>query len=161
MIIIQETFILVAVVIVFTVCQIPQAISLIVQSFFPSLSRTSKVLIYNNFANCFVALNASTNFLLYCCFSDRFRTTFRSSFAFQSKYCTHYFQSKGYVNNKRRRHPHSCYHGTLSLTDSSSYFPHRNQLNTRISTSSTELDSRHYHPIHQRQSRLINENDHL
>jgi hypothetical protein len=83
---------LVAVVIVFTVCQIPQAISLTVQSFFPKLSRSSKVLIYNNFANCLVAVNASINFVLYCCFSDRFRLTFRSSFAFLSKYCAHYMK---------------------------------------------------------------------
>ena len=88
--IVQLRSFLVAVVIVFTVCQIPQAISLTVQSFFPTLSRTSKVLIYNNFANCLVAVNASINFLLYCCFSDRFRLTFSSSFSFISKYCVQY-----------------------------------------------------------------------
>jgi hypothetical protein len=70
---------LVAVVLVFTVCQIPQAISLSLQSFLPTLAQTSKVLIFNNFANSFVALNASINFLLYCCFSDRFRSIFSAN----------------------------------------------------------------------------------
>ena len=86
--------ILVAVVIVFTVCQIPQAISLTVASFFPRTARKDKALIFNNFANCLVAVNASINFLLYCCFSDRFRRTFGSSFAFLSKYCAQYIQPK-------------------------------------------------------------------
>ncbi|CAF1617529.1 unnamed protein product [Rotaria magnacalcarata] len=86
----KTTIMLIAVVIVFTVCQIPQAISLTVQSFFHVLSQTPKVLIYNNFANCLVALNASINFVLYCCFSERFRSTFSSNFAFLTKYCTPY-----------------------------------------------------------------------
>lgn len=93
----------VAVVIVFTVCQIPQAISLTVQSFFSTLSRTSKVLIYNNFANCLVALNASINFLLYCCFSDRFRSTFSSSFSCLSKYCFQDVEPKWKINKSQKK----------------------------------------------------------
>lgn len=87
-------------VIVFTVCQIPQAISLTVASFFPSVSRKDEALIFNNFANCLVAVNASINFLLYCCFSDRFRRTFGSSFAFLSKYCAQFIQPNWTSNTK-------------------------------------------------------------
>jgi len=87
---------LVAVVIVFTVCQIPQAISLTVQSIVPNLSQSSQMRIYNNFANCLVAINASMNFFLYCVFSERFRSTFSSHFAFLSKYCMNYYMDKNW-----------------------------------------------------------------
>jgi hypothetical protein len=131
---------LVAVVIVFTVCQIPQAISLTVQSFFPVLSQTPKVLIYNNFANCLVALNASINFLLYCCFSERFRSTFSSSFAFLSKYCAHYMGPNWKIANNGDKHSTSLDNMSLnSPYTQSNYSLHGPPLNTRVSNMSNDL----------------------
>lgn len=96
--------ILVAVVLVFTICQIPQAISLTVQSFSLTPSHVHKVLILNNFANCLVAINASMNFFLYCCFSDRFRSTFSSHFSFLTKYCTPYFMPNWKLKINKNQH---------------------------------------------------------
>jgi hypothetical protein len=149
---------LVAVVIVFTVCQIPQAISLTVQSFFPILAQTSKVLIYNNFANCLVAVNASINFVLFCCFSDRFRATFRSSFTFLSKYCAHYIQPNWKLKSNNYRHTFSNSLDDLSITNQSNYSIHRNQINTSISSRSNDVNSKY---LSQNQSRLKEKNDSL
>ncbi len=128
----------VAVVLVFTVCQIPQAISLTLQSFLPTLSQTSKVLIYNNFANCLVALNASINFLLYCCFSARFRATFQSNFSFLSKYCVHYIQPKWKPNETN----HPTIHST-SIDNISNYSPHGNHIHTHGSNTSFDFNSKY------------------
>jgi hypothetical protein len=135
---------LVAVVLVFTVCQIPQAISLTLQSFFPKLAQTSKVLIYNNFANCLVALNASMNFLLYCCFSDRFRSTFRSNFTFLSKYCAHYIQPNKYQSN------HSISLDNMTCVDHSNYSLHGNYLNIRRSHISIDINPKYLNHLHQK-----------
>mgnify|MGYP001077689065 FL=1 len=120
----------VAVVIVFTVCQIPQAISLTIQSVFPHLDPSPRILIYNNFANCLVAVNASINFLLYCCFSDRFRSIFRSHFAFLSKYCAQYINPEWKTKSTKP---------SLSIDNLSA----TNHLNTRISNISTDFTVRH------------------
>lgn len=112
----SSSSVLVAVVLVFCVCQIPQAIALTLSSFFPVLARTPKVLIYNNIANLLVAINASINFLLYCCFSERFRSTFRANFAFLSKYCAHYIQPEwkptASNNHHHQHHHHQGRHST-------------------------------------------------
>lgn len=136
---------LVAVVLVFTVCQIPQAISLTLQSFFPTLAQTPKVLIYNNFANGLVALNASTNFFLYCCFSERFRSTFRSNFSFLSKYCAHYIQPKWKIKESSHHTKHST-----SMENISTYSSHPHQFNTRLSNSSMDLNSKYPSPMNQK-----------
>lgn len=134
---------LVAVVIVFTVCQIPQAISLTVQSFFHKLSRSPKVLIFNNFANCLVALNASINFLLYCCFSGRFRSTFKSSFAFLTKYCVHYIEPNWKLTTHATKHGASMDNVSCNVTyNQSNYSLHGPALNTRISNMSTDASQR-------------------
>lgn len=123
----KTTIMLIAVVIVFTVCQIPQAISLTIQSVFPHLEPTPRLLIYNNFANCLVAVNASINFVLYCCFSDRFRSTFRSHFTFISKYCAQYIHPEWNKGTTK----HSLSVDNISAT---------NPLNTRISNISADLN---------------------
>lgn len=143
---IENSYLSVAVVLVFTVCQIPQAISLTLQSFFPKLAQTSKVLIYNNFANCLVALNASMNFLLYCCFSDRFRATFRSNFTFLSKYCAHYIQPTWKI--KSSQYPMSV--DNVSCAEQSNYSFHGNQLPTRISNISTDFTPKYLHHLNQK-----------
>ncbi|CAF4712937.1 unnamed protein product, partial [Rotaria sp. Silwood1] len=148
-----------AVVIVFTICQIPQAISLTVQSFFPILAQTSKVLIYNNFANCFVAINASTNFLLYCCFSDRFRLTFRSNFAFLSNNCAYSIQPGSKMKRINKQHTNCNSFDTVSLTNQSIYSLHGNQCHTRISNLSIDINAKYNHNIiNQRQSQMIDNN---
>ncbi|CAF1079905.1 unnamed protein product [Adineta steineri] len=126
----KTTIMLIAVVIVFTVCQIPQAISLTLQSFVPKLAQTSKVLIYNNFANCLVAVNASINFVLYCCFSDRFRSIFRSNFTFISKYCAQYIQPEWTRKSNNHQHTFSNSCDNISLTN---YSTHGNQIHSCIS----------------------------
>lgn len=139
----RKSCFLVAVVIVFTVCQIPQAISLTVQSFFPILSRTSRVLIYNNFANCLVAINASMNFLLYCCFSERFRSTFGSSFAFLSKYCAYILGPNWTISSDHNKHSVSLENMSLHSTYQSTYSLHGPSLNTRISNMSTDFSQKY------------------
>ncbi|CAF0952405.1 unnamed protein product [Rotaria sordida] len=154
----KTTIMLIAVVIVFTVCQIPQAISLTVQSIFPVSAQTSEVLIYNNFANCFVAINASSNFLLYCCFSDRFRSIFRSNFTFLNKYCVYFIQPKFRITRTHQRRINSNSLDNISLTNQSFYSLHGNQYHTRVSNLSIDMNSKYFHPINQRQSHRIDDN---
>lgn len=154
----KKTLFLVAVVIVFTVCQIPQAISLTVQSFFPVLSQTPKVLIYNNFANCLVAINASMNFLLYCCFSERFRSTFGSSFAFLSKYCAYVLGPNWTISADHNKHSVSLENMSLHSTyNQSTYSLHGPSLNTRISNMSTDFSQKHARSTVSDASQLTNQ----
>ncbi|CAF0814814.1 unnamed protein product [Rotaria sordida] len=140
----KTTIMLIAVVIVFTVCQIPQAISLTVQSFFPILSQAPKVLIYNNFANCLVAINASTNFLLYCCFSERFRSTFSSHFSFLRKYCAPYILSNWKLKSSTNKHSLSIDNMLYNYPyNHSNYSLHGSNRNARISNVSNELNPRY------------------
>ena len=153
-------------VIVFTVCQIPQAISLSLQSFFPILAQSSKVLIYNNFANCFVALNASINFLLYCCFSDRFRATFRSNFAFLSKYCAHYIRPDCSLNAGRRRRPTNStsfenMSNSYTMINQSNYSLPVTQVNHPASNLSYEANGRYSTQLPNQQSISIEADEEL
>ncbi|CAF4425292.1 unnamed protein product [Rotaria sp. Silwood2] len=159
----KTTIMLIAVVIVFTVCQIPQAISLTVQSFFPILSQAPKVLIYNNFANCLVALNASINFVLYCCFSDRFRSTFSSNFSFLSKYCAPYVVANWKLKPVNNKHSISIDNMSSNYLDNhSNYSVHGQSTNPRLSNMSCEMNqkrlkrssSNHSH----KQSQISNQN---
>jgi hypothetical protein len=47
------------------------------------------------------------NFLLYCCFSARFRSTFQSNFTFLSKYCAHYIQPQWEIKERNYQTTHS------------------------------------------------------
>ncbi|UJR36222.1 hypothetical protein I4U23_028954 [Adineta vaga] len=157
----KTTIMLIAVVIVFTVCQIPQAISLTLQSFLPVLAQTSQVLIYNNFANCLVAINASINFLLYCSFSGRFRSTCRSSFTLVYKYCAiciepNWISTK--VSNK-----YSISFDNMSATypyTPSNYSLQAQPVNARISNLSNDLNIKrsrqNMHNVSSRQSPIFN-----
>lgn len=145
---------LVAVVIVFTVCQIPQAISLTVQSFFPKLAQTSEVLIYNNFANCLVAVNASINFVLYCRFSDRFRLTFRSSFTFLSKHWVLHIPRNWKIKSKNHPRTFSNSFDNVSIANQSTYSINENPLNTCISNVSNDTSPKYSHRMSQNKSLL-------
>lgn len=75
---VTATMLLVATVVVFVLCQLPSALLLIYASIFPLAGNkgflSSDTLIgLNNLANGLVCIAASTNFILYSCFSKKFR----------------------------------------------------------------------------------------
>lgn len=77
------TVMLIAVVILFFVCQMPAAVMLIFTSAhkFPEDSKEFLLILgLNNIFNFLLAINAAGNFLLYCFFSQRYRKTFVALF---------------------------------------------------------------------------------
>jgi hypothetical protein len=81
----KATLLIIATVIVFLICQLPSALLLIYDAIFPLENQTNKVVIdvvlgLNNIANGLTAINASVNFILYSCFSKKFRQSFKNLF---------------------------------------------------------------------------------
>ncbi len=81
----KSTILLIATVLLFLVCQLPSAFLLIYEAIFPVENVKNKFIVdlrlgLNNIANGLSAINASVNFLLYTCFSEKFRQTFQSVF---------------------------------------------------------------------------------
>lgn len=79
------TVMLIAVVMVFLVCQLPQAISHLYKSFMEANNKYDhptdvRVRIVGNVSNLLVTINSSINFVLYSSFSLKFRRTFRVLF---------------------------------------------------------------------------------
>ncbi|XP_066993134.1 FMRFamide receptor [Anabrus simplex] len=76
------TIILIAVVILFMVCQLPTAITLIYKTFNPTPSSFTKNVLrgLGNIFNFLVAIHSACNFLLYCALSDKYRRTFLITF---------------------------------------------------------------------------------
>ncbi|XP_022663222.1 FMRFamide receptor-like [Varroa jacobsoni] len=72
------TVMLIAVVILFLVCQMPSAALLIYTTF--DDARTTFILVLGNFFNFLVCVNASGNFVLYCLLSNKYRKTFINMF---------------------------------------------------------------------------------
>ena len=77
------TITLIAVVILFMICQIPTAIMFILKnaykpSDYPYLDKPYRIL--GNIFNFLVTINAAANFLLYCAFSARYRRTLIATF---------------------------------------------------------------------------------
>lgn len=76
------TITLIAVVILFMICQIPTAILFILKNAYkssdPYLEKFYRIL--GNIFNFLVTLNAAANFLLYCAFSARYRRTLIATF---------------------------------------------------------------------------------
>lgn len=72
------TVTLIAVVLVFVVCQTPQAVLYLYKAHFvpPGQKFSNNVLIAGNICNLLVMINAACNFLLFSTFSSRFRSTF-------------------------------------------------------------------------------------
>jgi hypothetical protein len=82
------------------------------------------------------------NFLLYCCFSDRFRATFKSSFAFLSKYCVHYIEPNYKLTPDNNNHSLSVDNIPFnSPHNPSNYSLNAQGANTRMPHSSN--DSKH------------------
>ena len=76
------TIMLIGVVIVFIICQLPQAIMNLYITYItlmqdPSTMTMIRIRILNNVFNLLVLLNSTLNFPLYSCFSTRYRTTFK------------------------------------------------------------------------------------
>ena len=81
----KKTVMLISVVIVFLICQLPQAILNLYSTYLEvTKSVTSKrihiLLIINNVCNFLVMINSSINFVLYSSFSTKFRRTFKRLF---------------------------------------------------------------------------------
>ncbi|GAB6023930.1 hypothetical protein CHUAL_008661 [Chamberlinius hualienensis] len=76
------TIMLIAVVIMFLLCQLPTASVLIYTSLKPEFlpGEMNLLLGLGNIFNCLVAINAACNFILYCAFSDRYRRIFLRTF---------------------------------------------------------------------------------
>ena len=71
---------LVAVVLLFIICQTPTTILLILSIFYSNSSTSSDVFYnyhraFSNICNFLMSVNAATNFLLYCAMSDKYRKT--------------------------------------------------------------------------------------
>ncbi len=76
---------LIVIVLVFVLCQMPSALLLIREALYPVMlikDRTKSDIIigFNNIANGLLHVNASINFVLYCVFSEKFRSTFKVIF---------------------------------------------------------------------------------
>lgn len=71
------TMMLISVVLIFLICQTPQAILLLFSSYAQSYHIDDYIKIAGNICNLLVQINASANFLLYSYFSSKFRRTFR------------------------------------------------------------------------------------
>ena len=92
-----------------------------------------------------MAINASINFLLYCCFSARFRSTFQSHFTFLSKHCARYIEPKWKANDNIDRTRYST-----SVDNMSGYSLHGNQIHTRASNISIDMNSKYLTGINQK-----------
>ncbi|XP_030749105.1 uncharacterized protein LOC115877125 isoform X2 [Sitophilus oryzae] len=81
------TIMLIAVVVMFLICQTPTASLLIYQNFYPPKSHREKNIHHTlgNVFNFLVTVHASCNFLLYSTMSKKFRTTFKKLFFDRSK----------------------------------------------------------------------------
>ena len=82
----QITVMLISVVMVFLVCQLPQAITNLYMAYMmatnpsPGMVLRYRLLIVGNVCNLLVMINSSCNFILYSSFSTKFRCTFRRIF---------------------------------------------------------------------------------
>lgn len=84
----KSTILLLATVLIFLICQLPGALLLIYAAIFPIGSKDvlipdDIILGFNNIANGLVAVNASINFILYSCLSEKFRQNFQRIFLFK------------------------------------------------------------------------------
>ncbi|XP_013790874.1 FMRFamide receptor-like [Limulus polyphemus] len=71
------TIMLIAVVVLFTVCQLPTAVLLVYTTFHPQIPMTRGL---GNIFNFLMAINSAGNFILYCVLSQQYRRTFSQIF---------------------------------------------------------------------------------
>ncbi|KAJ8922265.1 hypothetical protein NQ315_004203 [Exocentrus adspersus] len=79
------TIMLIGVVVLFMICQTPTGSFLIYNNFYKSKNAREENINLRNFFNYLSILNASCNFLLYCFFSKKFRSTCRELFFARKK----------------------------------------------------------------------------
>ncbi|ENN70939.1 hypothetical protein YQE_12341, partial [Dendroctonus ponderosae] len=79
------TIMLIAVVVMFLICQSPTASYLIYYNFYPPVSGRDKNIQSSNVFNALLTVNAACNFLLYSIMSKKFRSTFKQLFFERSK----------------------------------------------------------------------------
>lgn len=93
---------LIAVVLLFLICQCPTAITLIYTAFNDLEPNTNSELLVRGLGNIFnflMAINAAGNFVLYCLLSQKYRRTFVQSFCPCLKGRVQMFQSAYYTTN--------------------------------------------------------------
>jgi len=93
---------LIAVVLLFLICQLPTAITLIYSAFHDVDQNTSSGVLIRALGNLFnflMAINAAGNFVLYCLLSQKYRRTFLQSFCPCLKGKVQRFQSAYYTQN--------------------------------------------------------------
>jgi hypothetical protein len=82
------TIMLIAVVILFLICQLPTACVLIYSAFHDEEEETNQQLLVRGLGNIFnflMAINSAGNFVLYCLLSQKYRRTFKKTFCFDFK----------------------------------------------------------------------------
>jgi hypothetical protein len=82
------TIMLIAVVILFLICQLPTACVLIYSAFHDGEEENNQQLLVRGLGNIFnflVAINSAGNFVLYCLLSQKYRRTFKKTFCFDFK----------------------------------------------------------------------------
>lgn len=98
----RVTVTLIAVVLLFIVCQLPWAIYLIVSEQM-EIDINSRIIIGNIF-NFLAALNAAANFFLYCVLSDKYRKTVRELITgYRYQHQRHTLHSSSLLQNGSRR----------------------------------------------------------
>lgn len=93
---------LIAVVLLFLICQLPTAITLIYSAFHDVNQNTNSGVLIKGLGNLFnflMAINAAGNFVLYCLLSQKYRRTFLQSFCPCLKGRVQRFQSAYYTQN--------------------------------------------------------------
>lgn len=112
---IRITITLIAVVIMFLVCQLPTAATLIYNIFHdpaPQSDQEAVLRALGNIFNCLVSVNAACNFVLYCALSDKYRRTFMRTFCRcvyrpASSFFTQ-VEDNGHHGNQHSRQPSVC-----------------------------------------------------
>ena len=99
------TVMLLVVVIVFMICQVPQACVHLYWNLITTIGTASqytsiKVAVFNNICNLLVMVNASTNFMLYSLFSERFRDAVKLTFVCKGKKQAHSKLNKAMIYKK-------------------------------------------------------------
>ncbi len=79
------TLMLVAIVIVFLVCQVPLCVSHIIQANNRNLLLERNFFIFNAFTNLLACIYMSSNFVLFCFFGQKFRSTLKLIFSMKDK----------------------------------------------------------------------------
>jgi hypothetical protein len=142
------TITLIAVVILFMVCQIPTAITLIYNLFHQPPTNSVEDNIGRGLGNIFnflVTINASCNFMLYCALSDKYRRTFLLTFLpscyhppIPCRYTTAFSSMYDGPSTLRRSTCSSSIRGCTTNGDNGKAFRRASNYNTRTKNNETQ-----------------------